>query len=75
MTVLVDTSVWVDHFRRPTAVLKRWGFTPQTPIKRPSNAHQTPIKSACEQNLQAVPAWLTSEYPGLAQRAVAVKQR
>ena len=21
MTVLVDTSVWVDHFRRPNAVL------------------------------------------------------
>ena len=64
MTVLVDTSAWVDHFRRPTAVLKRWGFTPQTPTK-----------SACEQNLQAVPAWLTSEYPGIAQRAVAVKQK
>ena len=38
--------------------LKRWGFTPQRPIKR-----------AYEQNPEAVQAWLEGEYPGIEQRA------
>lgn len=38
--------------------LKRWGFTPQKPIKR-----------AYEQNPEAVHAWLEGEYPGIEQRA------
>ena len=38
--------------------LKRWGFTPQKPIKR-----------AYEQSPAAVQAWLEGEYPGIEQRA------
>lgn len=38
--------------------LKRWGYTPQKPLKR-----------AYEQKPQAVKAWLESEYPAIKQRA------
>jgi len=38
--------------------LKRWGFTPQKPIKR-----------AYEQRPEAVQAWLDDEYPAIAERA------
>ena len=38
--------------------LKRWGFTPQKPLKR-----------AYEQNPKVVEAWLNSEYPAIAQQA------
>jgi len=38
--------------------LKRWGFTPQRPIKR-----------AYEQRPEVVKAWLDEEYPQIAQRA------
>ena len=38
--------------------LKRWGFTPQKPIKR-----------AYEQSSQAVKRWLTADYPSIAFRA------
>lgn len=38
--------------------LKRWGYTPQKPLKR-----------AYEQDLQAVKAWLETEYPAIEQRA------
>ena len=38
--------------------LKRWGFTPQKPIKR-----------AYEQSPAAVQAWLEGEYPAIEQRA------
>lgn len=38
--------------------LKRWGFTPQKPIRR-----------AYEQRPDAVQAWLDSEYPAIAKRA------
>lgn len=38
--------------------LKRWGFTPQKPIRR-----------AYEQNPVAIQAWLTETYPAIAERA------
>jgi transposase len=38
--------------------LKRWGYTPQKPLKR-----------AYEQNPQAVKVWLETEYPAIEQRA------
>lgn len=38
--------------------LKRWGFTPQKPVKR-----------AYEQNPKAVQRWLDDEYPGIKSRA------
>jgi transposase len=38
--------------------LKRWGYTPQKPLKR-----------AYEQDLQTVKDWLDSEYPAIEQRA------
>jgi len=38
--------------------LKRWGFTPQKPLKR-----------AYEQNCKAVQRWLQEEYPAIAARA------
>jgi len=40
--------------------LKRWGFTPQKPIKR-----------AYEQRPEAVKAWIEAEYPAIAARAKA----
>jgi transposase len=40
--------------------LKRWGFTPQKPLKR-----------AYEQNPEKVEAWLKESYPAIAQRAKA----
>ena len=46
------------HVRSIGKYLKRWGFTPQKPIKR-----------AYEQNPEAVQAWLAGEYPGIEQRA------
>lgn len=46
------------HVRSVGKYLKRWGFTPQKPIRR-----------AYEQNPQAVQAWLQGEYPAIAQRA------
>jgi transposase len=42
--------------------LKRWGFTPQKPIKK-----------AYEQRPEAVQAWLANEYPAIEQRARAEK--
>ena len=42
--------------------LKRWGFTPQKPIKR-----------AYEQNPQAVNQWLDTKYPAIASRAKSEK--
>ena len=38
--------------------LKRWGFTPQKPLKR-----------ACGQNPEAVKKWLDEEYPKIASKA------
>jgi transposase len=38
--------------------LKRWGFTPQRPVRR-----------AYERNNAAIRRWLTEEYPAIAQRA------
>jgi len=38
--------------------LKRWGFTPQKPVRR-----------ALEQNLQEVSSWLEVEYPAIRQQA------
>ena len=38
--------------------LKRWGFTPQKPIRR-----------ACEQSPAAVQKWLDATYPEIKQRA------
>jgi transposase len=38
--------------------LKRWGFTPQKPLKR-----------AYEQRLEAIAAWLAETYPMIAARA------
>ncbi len=38
--------------------LKRWGFTPQKPLRR-----------AYKQNLKAVNRWLDEEYPAIAERA------
>ena len=38
--------------------LKRWGFTPQRPVKR-----------ACEQNPRAVRRWLDDEHPAIEARA------
>jgi len=38
--------------------LKRWGFTPQKPIRR-----------AYEQRPEAVQAWLDKDYPDIARRA------
>ena len=52
------------HVRSTGKYLKCWGFIPQKPIKR-----------ACEQTPEAAGIWLTSEYPGIERRAVAVKQR
>lgn len=46
------------HVRSVGKYLKRWGFTPQKPIKR-----------AYEQNPHAVEAWLQGEYPAIEQRA------
>jgi transposase len=46
------------HVRSVGKYLKRWGFTPQKPIKR-----------AYEENPEAVQAWLEGEYPGIEQRA------
>ena len=46
------------HVRSVGKYLKRWGFTPQKPIKR-----------AYEQSPQAVQAWLGGEYPAIEQRA------
>jgi transposase len=46
------------HVRSVGKYLKRWGFTPQKPIKR-----------AYEQSPQAVQAWLHGEYPAIEQRA------
>jgi transposase len=40
--------------------LKRWGFTPQKPIKK-----------AYEQRPEAVQAWLDEEYPEIEKRAKA----
>ncbi|RFC35695.1 MAG: Winged helix-turn helix [Candidatus Nitrotoga sp. LAW] len=40
--------------------LKRWGFTPQKPIKK-----------AYEQRPEAVKNWLDNEYPAIGQRAKA----
>lgn len=39
--------------------LKRWGFTPQRPLRR-----------AYKQNPKAVKQWLETEYPAIAQRAI-----
>lgn len=44
--------------RTVTDYLKRWGFTPQKPVKR-----------AYEQDPKKVAAWLETEYPGIAARA------
>lgn len=46
------------HVRSVGKYLKRWGFTPQKPIKR-----------AYEQSPEAVQAWLEGEYPAIEQRA------
>jgi transposase len=46
------------HVRSVGKYLARWGFTPQTPIKR-----------AYEQSPSAVKEWLDMQYPQIAQRA------
>jgi transposase len=43
--------------------LKRWGFTPQKPLKK-----------AWEQNPSRVDAWLKEEYPQIQARATRVQQ-
>lgn len=50
------------HVRSVGKYLKRWGFTPQKPIRR-----------AYEQSPAAVQAWLDEDYPAIAQRAKAEK--
>jgi transposase len=45
-----------------SVLLKRWGFTPQRPIKK-----------AYEQNPQAVKGWLEQTYPGIEKRAIEEK--
>jgi transposase len=56
---LIDQEYGIKlHVRSVGKYLKRWGFTPQKPIKR-----------AYEQNPVAVQAWLEGEYPGIEQRA------
>lgn len=53
----IELSVWtVGRY------LKRWGFTPQKPIRR-----------AFEQNPAAVQQWLNEEYPAIRQRAAREK--
>lgn len=44
--------------RTITDYLKRWGFTPQKPVKR-----------AYEQDSQKIQSWLNDEYPAIATRA------
>ena len=46
------------HVRSVGKYLKRWGFTPQKPIRR-----------ACEQSPAAVQKWLDATYPEIKQRA------
>lgn len=46
------------HIRSVGKYLKRWGFTPQKPIKH-----------AYEQSPEAVQAWLEGEYPAIEQQA------
>jgi len=46
------------HVRSVGKYLKRWGFTPQKPIRR-----------AYEQSPAAVQAWLEQDYPAIAQQA------
>lgn len=56
---LIEQEYGIElHVRSVGKYLKRWGFTPQKPIKR-----------AYEQNPHAVEAWLQGEYPAIEQRA------
>jgi len=57
--LLVQQEFGVDlPIRTMGEYLKRWGFTPQRPIKK-----------AYEQRPEAVQQWLQQEYPAIAQRA------
>jgi transposase len=49
----IEVSVWTAG-----RYLKRWGFTPQKPVRR-----------AYERNPEAVQRWLDEEYPAIRQRA------
>lgn len=58
---LIKASFGIDlPVRSVRNYLKRWGFTPQRPLKR-----------AFEQKPQAVQKWLDEEYPAIAARAKA----
>jgi len=59
VTQLVEREYGISlPIRTVGEYLKRWGFTPQKPIKR-----------AYEQRPEAVKSWLESEYPKIEQRA------
>ena len=61
--LLVKQEYGVDMpIRTVGEYLKRWGFTPQKPIKR-----------AYEQRPEAVKQWLENDYPAIAERAKAEK--
>jgi transposase len=49
----IRVSVWTAG-----RYLKRWGFTPQKPLRR-----------ACERNPEAVESWLKEEYPAIREQA------
>lgn len=61
---ICDLIEWRYGFRMPIRTvgeyLKRWGYTPQKPMKR-----------AMEQNPERVERWLKEEYPVIAERAKA----
>jgi hypothetical protein len=58
---LIKSHFGIDMpVRTVRSYLKRWGFTPQRPLKR-----------AYEQKPEAVEQWLKTEYPALAARAKA----
>jgi transposase len=60
---LIEQRYGVEYAMQSLSVLlKRWGFSPQRPIKK-----------AYEQNPQAVKAWLEESYPNIEQRAKAEK--
>lgn len=59
--LLVQQELGIDlPIRSMGEYLRRWGFTPQKPIKR-----------AYEQRPEAVKQWLDEQYPAIAQRAKA----
>jgi transposase len=60
---LIEQRYGVKYAMQSLSVLlKRWGFTPQRPIKK-----------AYEQNPQAVKTWLDKTYPSIEKRAISEK--